>query len=239
MIQQFLGLLPRQIDSLPLALAMAAALLGALLWLGGSRFSRALMTLISVSAGALVGLQLPTWAGWGLEGWATAVLGALVLGISGYALHKLWVGLGLGMVLAAWAGLATLVVCANPHGFAWPVGGEGGSLYGHVVDLWNALTPDARELLPFACSAGLMCGICATLLWPRIGVVLLYSSAGISLLVGMGVTVLNSAKREWLNVIPNRTSSQVIVLFSMVAFGAILQWRVKPRTQAIDAPHRR
>jgi hypothetical protein len=234
MIQQFLGLLPRQIDSLPQAIAIAAALLGALLWLGGSRFSRTLMTLVSVSAGALVGLQLPEWFGWGLEGWATAVLGALVLGISGYALHKLWIGLGLGMVLAIWGGVGAFVVCGDPQRFVWPVGGEGAGLYAHLMDLWNALSPDARELMPYACCAGLLCGLCATLIWPRIGVVLLYSCAGISLLLGMGITVLNSAKREWLSVIPSRTSSQVILLFSMVAFGAILQWRCTPRVSAVN-----
>jgi hypothetical protein len=66
------------------------------------------------------------------------------------------------------------------------------------------------------------------MLWPRFGVVLLYSTAGISLLVGLGTTALNSAKREWLSVIPSRTSSQVIVLLCMVAFGAVLQWRCAP-----------
>jgi hypothetical protein len=228
MIQQFLALLPRQINSLALAIAIAGAVLGGLLWLGGSRFSRTLMTLISVSTGGLVGLQLPRWFGWGLEGWATAVLGALVLGISGYVLHKLWVGLGLGLVLAVWAAMGTLLVCADPKGFVWPVGVQGSTLQSHWVDLWNSLTPEARKLLPFACCAGLLSGICATLLWPRLGIVLLYSTAGISLLVGLGTTALYSAKREWLNIIPSKTSSQLILLFSMVAFGAVLQWRCIP-----------
>src|SRR5215218_2320257 len=113
MIQQLLSLLPREINSIALMIAVAGAFLGGVLWLGGSRFSRTLMTLISVSAGALIGLQVPKWFTPGLEGWATAVLGALILGISGYALHKVWVGLGLGFVLAIWAALATLSVCGD------------------------------------------------------------------------------------------------------------------------------
>jgi hypothetical protein len=234
MVQQLLALLPRRIDSLPQAIAIAAAILGALLWLGGSRFSRTLMTLVSVTAGSLIGLQLPGWFGWGLEGWATAVLGAIVLGVSGYALHKLWIGLGLGFVLAIWGAVGAFVVCGDPQRFVWPVGGEGAGLYAHVMDLWNALSPEARELMPYACCAGLLSGLCATLIWPRIGLVLLYSCAGITLLLGMGITVLNSSKREWLSVIPSRTSSQVVVLLSMVAFGAILQWRVPPRVSPID-----
>jgi hypothetical protein len=239
MIQQLLSLLPRQIDSLALAIAIAGAVLGGILWLGGSRFSRTLMTLISVSAGGLVGLQMPHWFGWAIEGWATAVLGALVLGMSGYVLHKLWVGLGLGLVLAVWAAVWAFLVCEGPTGFAWPISGEGTTFQGHMLDLWNALTPDARRLLPCACSAGFVAGICATLLWPRIGAVLLYSTAGISLLVGMGTTALNSAKREWLSVIPNRTSSQVILLISLVAFGAVLQWQPSPRITRVSGDARR
>src|SRR5882672_1369520 len=107
MMQQLLSLLPKEINSLAMMIALAGAVLGGILWLGGSRFSRTLMTLISVFVGALVGLQLPRWLPLGLEGWATATLGALVLGISGYALHKVWVGMGLGLVLAGWAALAT------------------------------------------------------------------------------------------------------------------------------------
>jgi hypothetical protein len=228
MIQQLLSLLPKEIDSIALMIAIAGAILGGILWLGGSRFSRTLMTLISVFTGALIGLQLPKWFELGLEGWATAVLGALVLGISGYALHKVWVGFGLGLVMAAWAGIATFTVCGDPKGFTWPISLEGATLHARLIDIWNALTPDARRLLPFACCAGLVSGFCASLLWQRLGVVLLYSTAGVTLLVGLGVAVLNSAKREWLNVIPSKTSSQVIVLISLVAFGAVLQWRCAP-----------
>src|SRR4051812_2956990 len=88
MMQQLLSLLPGEIHSIAMMIAVAGAVLGGILWLGGSRFSRTLMTLISVFVGALVGLQVPHWFPLGLEGWATAVLGALVLGISGYSMHK-------------------------------------------------------------------------------------------------------------------------------------------------------
>ena len=40
----------------------------------------------------------------------------------------------------------------------------------------------------------------------------------------MGTLALNAAKREWLTLIPSHTSSQVIVLVSAVAFGAVLRW---------------
>jgi hypothetical protein len=74
----------------------------------------------------------------------------------------------------------------------------------------------------------MLMGITAAVVWHRLGVVLLYSTSGISLLVGMGTLALNAAKREWLTLIPSQTSSQVIVLVSAVAFGAVLQWRCPP-----------
>jgi hypothetical protein len=237
MIQRLLILLPQQIGLLSLMIAIAGAALGGILWLGGSRFSRTLMTLIAVSTGALIGLQIPKWFSIGLQGWATAVLGALILGISGYLLHKFWVGLGLGVVLAVWAALGTFVVCADPKGWSWPISPAGASLHRQIIDFWNSLTPEARNLLPFTISAALLSGICASVLWPRVGSVLLYSAAGVSLMTGLGVTVLNSTKREWLRIVPGQTSSQVIVLICLVAFGAILQWRsISARAAVAQTP---
>src|SRR5205814_3324474 len=137
MIQKLLPLLPQQLSSLTLIIAIAGAALGGILWLGGSRFSRTLMTLTSVSTGALIGLQFPKWFAIGLEGWATGILGALILGISGYLLHKFWVGMGLGLVLAVWAAMATFVFCADPKGWTWPISPAGASLHRQIIDLWN------------------------------------------------------------------------------------------------------
>lgn len=237
MIQQLLSLLPDQISSIALMLAVAGAFVGGILWLGGARFSRTLVTLISVSTGALIGLQIPRWFHLGLEGWATAVLGALVLGISGYMLHKVWVGLGLGLVLSLWAALAAFTFCGDPKGFHWPIEQAGQGWKDYAIDVWNALTPETRRLLPFACCAALLSGLAVCILWPRLGAVLLYSSTGMTLLVGLGVAAMNSAKKEWLRIIPNQTSSQLIVLGSMVAFGAILQWRIAPGAKAPRPSH--
>src|SRR3954447_19079624 len=103
MLQQLLAILPQQIHPVALIIAVSGAILGGILWLGGSRFSRTVVTLLCVSTGALVGLQMLDWFHWALEGWAAAVVGAIVLGVACYGLRKIWVGFGLGMVLAFWA----------------------------------------------------------------------------------------------------------------------------------------
>ena len=232
MIQQLIALLPRQINHLAVMIAVAGAFFGLILWLGGSRFSRALVTLISVSMGAVIGMQLPLWFGWPLEGWATAVLGSLVLGISGFMLHRAWVGAGLGLVLACWAALGTFIACGGAADGAkpweWPALTPMTTVHSYLTDVWNALTPEARKVLPFTCATALLSGLAASVLWPRLGAVLLYSCTGLSLLIGLGVAAMSAAQPQWLKAIPNQTSSQIIVLVSMVAFGAILQWRVAP-----------
>lgn len=232
MIQQLLAILPKNIGSLTILLAFAGAFVGGVLWLGGSRFSRTLVTLTSVSTGALVGLHMPQWFGWALEGWSTAILGALLLGITGFALHKVWVGIGLGLVLASWAALATFTftpASADPaKPWQWPAVTVQTTPQTYATQTWESLSPQIRRTLPVACGMALLGGLAASILWPRIGTVLLYSCLGLSLLVGLGTAGLTAAKPQWLSIIPNQTSSQLIVLGSLVAFGAILQWRSVP-----------
>src|SRR5881394_1577497 len=87
------------------AISIVGVIAGLVLWLIGARFSRSIVTLIAVSIGALVGLRLPAWFSVPVGAWATAIGGALLLGISGYALHRMWVGAGLAFLLALWAGI--------------------------------------------------------------------------------------------------------------------------------------
>src|SRR5688572_29577790 len=95
---------------------------GIILWLIGARFSRGVITLIAVSIGALVGLRLPAWFNIPLGTWATAIGSALALGVCGYALHCMWVGAGLSLLLAIWA--AVLV---------WNVYGSGRATIPHPL----------------------------------------------------------------------------------------------------------
>ena len=93
------------------AVAVAGgAVVGAVLWLAGARFSRTLVGLVTVSLGAFLGMEMPRYFGWGVSGAGPAVGMALILGLSGYIMHRFWIGVGLGTVLAAWAFLATWVV---------------------------------------------------------------------------------------------------------------------------------
>jgi hypothetical protein len=107
------------------AMSIAGVLCGLVLWLVGARFSRGIVTLIAVSIGALVGLRLPAWFAVPLGAWATAVGGALLLGITGYALHRMWVRAGLAFLLALWSGILVWNTCSGRRHIPDRVAGMG------------------------------------------------------------------------------------------------------------------
>jgi hypothetical protein len=235
MIQTLFTFFPARLDTLALVLAMVGAAFGAVLWLCGSIYNRTLVTLMTVCLGMLVGLQLPAWFGWKVDGWATGLLTTLVFGVSGYAWSRAWVGLGLGLVLACWAAVGTFAYYGfgtGPGGLPWvmPISKPGMTLGAWSIDFWNSLSTQTRQVLPFACAAGMLSGIGAVIAWPRFGTVLHYSTLGLSLLIGLGTAAVMSTRPSWLGVVPNQMSSQVVVLVSLIAFGAIFQWRANPAT---------
>ena len=233
MIQTLFKFLPNDLGTMALVLAIIGAGMGVALWLCGSKYSRKLVTLLTVALGMIVGMQLPAWFGWGLHAWASAVLAAIVFGVTGYACHKAWIGFGLGLVLACWAAVITCALCgigAGPNGQPWTMpiatAGMSGKLW--FISLWNSLGDQTRQVLPFACGAALLTGIGSSVLWPRLGTVMLYSSLGVSLLICLGTSAVLSTHKDWLRVVPDQMSSQMVVLLSLVAFGAIFQWRIVP-----------
>jgi hypothetical protein len=238
MMQTLFVFFPSQMGGFAVFVAVVGALFGATLWLCGSRYNRTILTLLALSLGTILGLQLPQWFGWKIDRWATGMLACLIFGATGYAWNKAWVGIGLGMVLACWAAVATFAVYGFgpvvPGGPAWlmPVFKPGMTAGAWTLDFWNSLATQTRHLLPFAIAAGLLTGIGAAVAWPRFGTVLLYSTLGVSLLIALGTAVVLSTHPAWLGIVPNTVSSQAVVLGSLVAFGVIFQWRANPARAA-------
>jgi hypothetical protein len=234
MFQELLPLLPKEAGTLALILAMAGALVGAGLWLIGAKFSRSLITLVLVSVGGGTGLFLPQWLGWNFDGWAPAILLALVLGASGLILHRFWVGMGLGLVLAGWAAVAVWTIFKGQGTWSIPKVETGMSAIAYGKVLWEGFPLEMRRVLPVACGAVGIGGVAAAMLWPRICIVILYSMLGVSMLVGMGLCSMNAARPQWLGALPNRSSSQLLAMLGMVAFGALLQWKIALSKQGMN-----
>ncbi len=228
MVQELLPLLPKELGNIALGVAIVGTLIGAGLWLAGSRISRSLVTLVLVSAGGWGGMFLPRWCHWSIDGWAPALGGAIIAGIAGFFVHRLWVAVGLGLVLAAWAAVVTWTLCKGNGVWSLPKFEVTTQFSVYAHDLWLSVPDQVRKILPFACGAAALSGVLAALLWPKLGIVFLYSSAGVSMVVVMGLFAINMARPQWIGLLPARTSSQVTTVLAMVAFGALLQWRIAP-----------
>src|SRR5947209_10198712 len=74
----------------------------------------------------------------------------------------------------------------------------------------------------------MLSGLCAAVLWPRFGVTTLYSALGVSLILLLGLSALNFSRPQWIGMLPGRTAAQVMTLLGLVAFGALVQWRIGP-----------
>ena len=226
MVQQLLPLLPHEIGRCALIAALTATLFGAVLWLVGARFSRPMITLVGVAAGAFFGRMLPGWMGWNVNTMAASVGGAVVLGMSGFLLHRMWVGLGLGVLLACWATVAVWVCFSDGAQLTWPPVDPTTTWRTFADALWLSVPLKVRQILPFAASLAMLSGLLASLLWPRFGAALLYSALGTSLLVGAGLIAIENGRPQWITIVPSQTWAQAMTLLGTVAFGAVVQWQL-------------
>jgi hypothetical protein len=228
MVQEIAQLLPKDVATSVIVMALLGTLFGASLWLIGARFSRSMITLLLVAVGAGAGLMLPKWCGWAIDGWVTAIGGSLILGASGFFMHRFWVAVGLGLVVAAWVAVPVWVMSKGPETWSPPKHEAGTTAIKYSSALWQSVPATAQRYLPAACAIAVISGIGAALMWPRIGIVLLYSMTGVTLLVGLGLFAMNAARPQWIGSLPARPAPQALILFGMVAFGAVLQWRIAP-----------
>jgi len=210
--------------------AMAGSGAGLVLWLAGSRFSRSLVTLLAVAVGAAVGMHLPRWMGWPIDGMGLAVGGAVVLGLSGYLLHSTWVGISLSGLLALWAGTAAWIVAGQGARleFQWPQIDPAADASTALATLWRAMPGDLPWVMPCAVAGALVSGVIVTVFWPKLARVLAYSLAGISLLVVAGVWAMQMSRPQWLASAPKDLPTQVAILLGGVAVGVLIQWRLTP-----------
>jgi hypothetical protein len=224
MLQLLIQWLPNQVGAAALAIALAGAAAGAVLWLSGARFSRTLVGLFAVAVGAAIGMELPYWMGWSISGAGPAVGLALIAGLAGYIFHRLWIGLGLGLVLAGWAILANWVLLKAPATFDWPAASGSANPTDYFQQLWQSLPANVAHVLPLACGVAMMMGLITTIFWPRLAIATAWSAAGASLLTGLGSAAMQLGRPQWLSLLPQQLGSQLLALTVLVVVGAAAQW---------------
>ena len=231
MLQQLVMLLPVQVARCSAETSGAVASLGAVLWLVGGRFSRSIIALAAVALGAMIGLRLPAWRGWAIDGMGLAVGGAVVLGAAAYLFHRTCIGLLLGIAMMTWAGAGVWLALAGDAG--WDLSGVhwNGDMVQLLRDAWKTLPPGVAHAFPIACLSGLGAGITIAAWFPKAGKVLAHAITGVTLMVTMGMAALLQTKPQVLAGIGGSDAAQGGALIALVLLGTACQWWITP-------PHR-
>lgn len=207
--------------------------IGFLLWLAGSRFSQGLVTLLAVAIGASVGKHLPAWMGWSIDPIGTCFGGALILGFVGYLYYRMWVGVGLGLLLAGWTAIAIWSLFHNTDAWAFPAI-TSLDLSVLTKSLWDSIPPDLQRILPWSIGVAGFAGMTLAALAPRLAERMFYSMLGLSVAVA-AVTLMNQTI-NWNRLIPNGPIARLVVAAVLVLMGMTLQSWLGPKRAAALAP---
>jgi hypothetical protein len=231
MLREIISMLPESLGELSLGVAIGGALLGLAFWLAGARFSRSLITLIAVAIGTSVGMRLSRWLGWSIDGMAIGVGGAVLLGVSGYLLHRTWAGLCLGLLLALWGAVGSwLALMQTQTVLAISVDWKNG-IPSACQSMWNQLPVTLAHALAIAGGVGLVVGAAMTIFWPRVSRVATWSLAGITLIVVMFASAQQTTHSNWVGSLKLNDALQATALLGLVLLGALIQWGILPPAQ--------
>jgi hypothetical protein len=232
MLQDFLQLIPDEPTTVAMVIAMIGTVVGAALWLLGAKMSRPTVTLFTVLSGAALGMHLPQWFGWNISGAGPAVGAAVVLGVSGFVLHRAWIGIGLGSLMALWTAVAIWLCLHGTQEWNWPGFNPGDTLWSYMRESWTLVPTEVAKMLPYACGMALVAGLAATILWPRLATAIHWSVLGVSMVVTMGITAMAFGAHAWLNHLPQQSWAQIATLAVMVGIGTVIQWQLQPKPAA-------
>ena len=231
MVQQLLPFLPNTLPTAAAALACVAAVAaGLFLWLLGGVWGRGIVALLAVALGGWLGMMLPRWYFWPINSMALATLGAVALGVGAFAVPRIGVGLLLGAVLAAWAGVGVWINLSGDQPFAWRQDWETSNwtLPQHAQDVWQRMPQTVQRPAPYAAATGLISGLAIALLWPRLSRALCFSVTGTSVFLIAGLILIGARRPDWLLLIPPQAQVQLAVLGVMVLAGVVVQWQFIP-----------
>lgn len=228
MLRELLSLLPEGIARCSPLVAGACAVLGMMLWVCGARYSRAILSLVAVAAGTVIGMRLPGWRGWQIDGMGLAVGGAIVLGSGAFLFHRTCIAVLLGAGLMLWAAAAVWIFMAGDVYWNWRYARWNGDMVEYFQSAWHTLPPNVSHAFPFACFLGLAGGITLAVFLPKSSKVLAHSLAGVTLATVMGAVALSASRPQWLTALPGSMAVQGLGLIALVLIGAAIQWRLTP-----------
>lgn len=240
MLQDLLSWVPQPPDAgrAWLGGAVACAVAGLFLWAAGARVSRSVFTLAGVAAGAWGAMVVRQRLWPEGEPMGLACGGALVLGLAGYLLHGVWVGLTLGTLMTAAGALIAWKRLAGGAAWSVPVIDFSGPAHVILHDFWTSLPGSLPRVMPLVACGCFAAGVMVTVCWPKLGRVLAFAALGAVMLVVGGVVALAIAHPQGLAYFPAAAQMQGIALAVLVMAGAALQWSMlpSPTTPATAVP---
>jgi hypothetical protein len=231
MLWQLIAPLAGRLGDCSLGAVIGGVIIGVALWLVGARFSRSLVTLMAVAIGTSIGVRLPGWLGWNIDGMAIGVGGAVLLGVSGYLLHRTWIGLYLGLLLAVWAGAGSWMALDRAGTMTWPRIDWSGGGVAALHDVWTQLNLPPVRGIAIAAGIGLLVGVVMTIFWPKLSGVTTWSLAGVTLVSSMFAAATQTMHLNWAGALDASGMIQGAALVGLVVLGASVQWLLTPRAE--------
>lgn len=222
MIQNLLPLFRWRLGTSGLTIAVFSWALGLALWLAGAKFSRQLLALTATAAGGAIGYLSPHWFDWTIDPWTVAVLGALIVGITGFMAHGYITAFGLGVVLAIWGALTAICAIGLPQFWDWPIFPPNDDLWPFVYIIRASVPDHLIVMLCYAAGIGAVAGPFVGFVWPRLAVVLFWSLIGLTFILGPALWVGQS----YVHHLPPQPASQATILVMLILVGAGVQWRI-------------
>ena len=233
MVQQLLNLVPaEQVRSLLLAVVLTGSIIGAATLLLGGLRSRFMMCLLLLVAGTIAGHSVPGWFSLRIEPNATAILGAIVMGILGFAFHRVWVAVGLGLMVA---GLAAVILWFNldaGRSFQSPAATQGMTVASYMRLCWDQAPAVFKAKAPMVCALAGLAGLAVGMLLNRFGTALFYSILGtsilfLSLLFGEASGQMPTASY----LLPEVAEMRVVLFAGFVLLGTMVHLATMPRSR--------
>lgn len=234
MVQQLLSLFPAdQLGTIVTSIVLTGAVIGAATLLLGGLRSRFSITLLLLVVGAVVGRCIPAWLSLAIEPNATAMVGAMVLGILGFVFHRFWVAVWLGVVAASLAAAILWFRLGADRTFDAPSLEAGMTVSGYLGLCWHQMPHLFKADLPFVCIPLFLAGLVVGLLLEQVAVALLYALIGTSLLFSSLMFGEASEQMPSASYLLPRLGEMRIVLFAgFVLLGTLVQLVMMRKHQA-------
>ena len=232
MLREAVDLMPDVINQVPIGAALMLCALGILLWLIGGYVSRSVLVLAAVAAGTVIGMRLPGWRGWHVDGMGVAVGGAMLGGSMVFFMHRTCIGLLLSCGLTLWTGLGLWVFMGGGATWDWRAAPWDGDMVQYLHGLWQTLPPQMAHVFPISCFIAMAVGITIAVYSPKLSKVLTHSLIGVTLVALMGTIAILGIRPQLFSLIPGSDRFQAMALVALVLIGAFIQWRIIP-------PHRK